>query len=59
MCRLGAAGRGSPRHILFLWVSNLHSERLTASPGLTRQIAVAANVGLGMWHVTDLEKTNV
>lgn len=58
MCRLGGCRSGKPQaHTVSL--GRQPSERLTASPGLTRQIAVAANVGLGMWHVTDLEKTNV
>lgn len=64
-CRSGvwacwrSAGRGSPRHILCLCVSDVHAELLIPSPGRTRQIAVGANVGLYMWHVSDWEKMNV
>lgn len=56
---LGAAGPGSPRHMLFLCVGDLRSALLIPSLGLMRQTAVVANVGLCMWHVTDWEKMNV
>jgi len=39
-------------------VSDLHSELLIPSPGLTRQIATVANVGLCRWHMTDGEEMN-
>lgn len=46
-------------HILLLYVSDLHSEWLYCSPALTRCNVMVTNIGIHMWHVTDLGQVNV